>query len=185
MACLALYGSAIAIFFNLYLVHTYYAYANGIFLITAVGVAVGSLLNAGGRKSWIGICFFSLAIGSCVMHYVDGYYRVQRANAPGRLAAAAIVDRETKTSDVLFIYGLDWSPELPYQAHRRAIMIREFQRDAALQEAVREEGINRISSLLICDESPKSASDVLTALQEDGVIFTRRFDRDGCEIYLR
>jgi hypothetical protein len=185
MTCLALYGSAIAIFFNLHLVHTYYSYANGIFLVTAVGVAVGSLLNAGGRKSWIGVCFFSLAIGTCVIHYFDGYYRVQRANAPGRPAAAAIVDRETKPSDVLLIYGLDWSPELPYQAHRRAIMIPEFQRDSTLREAVREEGVNHISSLLICDESPIPSIDVLTALHKDGVNFTRRFDSDGCEIYLR
>jgi hypothetical protein len=185
MTCLALYGSAIAIFFNLHFVHTYYAYSNGIFLVAAVGVAVGSLLNVGGRKSWIGVCFFSLAIGICIMQYFHGYYRLQRANAPGRPAAAAIVDRETKPSDILLIYGLDWSAELPYQAHRRAIMLPSFQRDASLREAVREESVNHISSLLICDEGHKSSSDILTTLHEGGVNFTRRFDRDGCEIYLR
>jgi hypothetical protein len=119
------------------------------------------------------------------MEYFHGYYRVQRANAPGRPAAAAIVDRETKPSDILLIYGLDWSPELPYQAHRRAIMLPEFQRDASLREAVREESVNHISSLLICDEGRKSSSDILTTLHEGGVNLTRRFDRDGCEIYLR
>lgn len=185
MTCLALYGSAIAIFFNLHFVHTYYAYGNGIFLVAAVGVAVGSLLNADGRKSWIGVCFFSLAIGLCITQYFHGYYRVQSTNAPGRPAAAAIVDRETKPSDVLLIYGLDWSSELPYQAHRRAIMLPEFLRDASLREAVREEGVTHISSLLICNESPIPSSDVLTTLHEGGINFTRRFDRDGCEIYLR
>ena len=185
MTCLALYGSASAMFFNLHFVHTYYAYSNGIFLVTAVGVAVGSLLNVGGRKSWIGMCFFSLAIGICIMQYFHGYYRVQHSNAPGRPAAAAIVDRETKPSDILLIDGLDWSSELPYQAHRRAIMMLEAHRDEAFQEAVREEGVNPISSLLICGRGPIPTKDLLTALLQHGINFTRRFDRDGCEIYLR
>ena len=185
LTCLALYASAIAIFFNLHFQHTYYAYANGIFLITLLGAAVGSLLDAGSWKSWVGVCLFSVAIGSCVAHYLDGYYRVQRANAPGRSATAAIIDGATTPNDVLLIYGLDWSPELPYQAHRRAIMIREYQRDASLRQAVREEGAGQISSLLICDEGLKPTSEVLAALSEYGVTFTRRFDSEGCRTYLR
>ena len=183
--CVTLYMSAIAIFFNLYFVHTYYSYANGIFIIAVVGIASGSLLNAGGWRSWAGVCVFVLAIGFSTVHYLHAYYRVQRANAPGRPLLADILDRETKPTDVLLIYGLDWSAELPYQAHRRAIMIREAQRNANLQQAIREEGVNNISNLLICNENLKASADVLTVLREYGVKFGRVFASDGCDIYLR
>jgi len=186
VACLALYVSAIEIFFNVYQVHDYYGYADGLFLIVAIGAAVVGSIEAGGRKSWVGVCLFVLVVYACASHFLSSYYPVQKTNFPGRPHAAEIVASETAPSDVILIFGLDWSPELPYQAHRRAIMrwtnINSIQ--ALTLTTTIESQRDSIGALVACDagRNPQWESAAFHDLRFKKI---RQFSADNCDIFLR
>jgi hypothetical protein len=40
---------------------------------------------------------------------------------------ASFVERSTAAEDVILIVGCDWSPEIPYYSHRRALMIPDWE----------------------------------------------------------
>jgi len=184
---MTLYISAIAIFFNLHFVHTYYAYANGVFLIAAVGICISAALEAGTLRSWAAVCAFILISGTCASRYFDAYYELQKSSAPGRPVAASVIDRETDPADALLVYGLDWSPELPYQAHRRAIMAPAWNAPVgpAVKHAISDLGISHISALVVCDRARELSPALLTNMSSVGFAATRRFSADQCDIYLR
>lgn len=179
LICVALYLSAIAIFFNLHLIHSYYAYANGVFLIAAVGFCLSNAYQAGVARRWAAIGVFAFAIAASVTQYFQEYYKMQKTNAPGRPAVAAVIDRETDPNSVLLIYGLDWSSELPYQARRRAIMAGHAP-ESARQRAIHNLGMNRISSLVVCGDDRKSASAIASSV---GFTARREVTADDCNVY--
>jgi hypothetical protein len=122
-ACLLLALSGPLIFTNLHYVHEYYAYANGIFLIAAVGLSLVALLEKGPalRMPALGAVVVLLAVGAlCHRTY---YYPKQAAeNQEIRLVGEA-VQQATQPEDVILVVGCDWSPEVPYYSRRRALML--------------------------------------------------------------
>ena len=62
--------SAFLIFTNLHLVHNYYAYSNGIFLIAAVSWVIVGLLERTRVRKFLGIVLFLI----CIFYSVNGYY---------------------------------------------------------------------------------------------------------------
>jgi len=182
--CLILYTSAVAIFFNLHVIHTYYAYANGIFLIAAIGFCISAALETRTVRRWAAVCVFAFAICGCVVQYFREYYQLQKTNAPGRPSAAAVIDRETNSTDALLVYGLDWSSEFPYQAHRRAIMAWKAPGEHALQQAIANEGVSHISALVVCDQDRSLASALVANMRSAGFSANRQFTADNCDIYL-
>lgn len=120
--CLALWASAILIFFNLHYIHSYYAYANGIFLIAALGLAIVAVLERGGMWRWAAVYLLAFSIGSFSIRYFLDFYAWQRSDGSTVGAVADVLTHITGSEDVLLTYGLDWSPELPYLTNRRAIM---------------------------------------------------------------
>lgn len=182
--CVALYIAAIAIFFNLHYIHSYYAYANGIFLVAAIGFCIDGALKGGSVRSWAAVCVFAFAVGTCVTHYFDEYYQLQKTNAPGRPLAAAVIDRETKPTDAILVYGLDWSSEFPYQSHRRAIMAWKATGEPALQHAVTNLGVSHISALIVCDKDRSLLPTLVPNMRSAGFAATRQFTADNCNIYL-
>ena len=187
LVCISLYISAIAIFFNLHFIHTYYAYANGIFLIAALGISISAALDAGGQRSWAAVCIFVFVSGACATRYFDAYYELQKTNAPGRPVAASVIDRETNSTDALLIYGLEWSSELPYQAQRRAIMVPTWNDSVgpAAQRTISDLGVSHVSALVVCDGARGQSAALLTNMSSIGFAATRRFSADRCDIFLR
>jgi hypothetical protein len=124
--CLALAASAPLLFFNLHVVHDYYTYANGIFLIGAVGIALVAVLEKGGGWSWAGAVLFLLMSAACLVRYQRDFYPRLATDSdalPEIRAVADSVQKLTSPNDVLLILGMDWSPTIPYYSHRRALMI--------------------------------------------------------------
>ena len=195
-ACIALYAVPVAVFFNLYVQHSYYEYANGILLILAVGIAVAGTLQLGGKQSWAGFALFIAAIGLFMAHYLNGYYEAQRTNFLGRPNAAAIIDKETNPSDVMLVFGAnEWSSEFPYQCHRRAIMgwtgpgpkhvsTPADMKSPALAESIARLKPTNIAALVVCNDARNSGWDY--AARED-LLFqsVRELSADKCDIYLR
>jgi hypothetical protein len=185
LASMVLYVSAFMLFFNLHYIHTYYEYANGIFAIAAIGIAIASLLDGRGWKPWIGILVFALAIGAGVKQYFSEYYLLQHRNSPGRPAAAAILDRDTKPEDIIMVYGLDWSSALPYQAHRRALMAFKRIGDAPLDQEIAKLGASNIAALVICADGRSNSAALVEKWQALGFKTSQSYKADDCEIYER
>ena len=130
-ACLA--GAVVAplVFMNLYVVHNYYAAANELLLIVAVGLVVCGLFGANQERTWAAFAACVLGAVQMTSVYCADYLPVQTI-VPGEVPRLAEICRQACPADkMLVVIGTDWSPELPYYAERRALMIGAIPPDLA------------------------------------------------------
>lgn len=190
LICLGLYIFTSLLFFNLHLIHEYYSYSSVIFLLVGAGLLIADLLLLPGRRAWIGFILFVGLVATCAYRYRARYYFIQRSNAPGTPHLAAIIDSTTQPSGVIIITGLDWSPELPFQSHRRAIMdpgAAKFWAGSDLgpmTAAIRNQGPASIPEVVSCD-SMRGTGHTLAILHLVGIEGSPALHADGCDIYLR
>ncbi len=188
--CVALYAGTILLFFNLHVVHEYYPYSNAVFLVVATGVLITCVLRIPGPRGWIGVALLVLEIGACGFRYFTHYYPIQSTNAPGRPEVAAMIEDTTRSQDVILILGLEWSPELPYQSHRRAIMDTTLGRSPAswslppIKHAIANQGAGKVAALVACDLG-RYGPHLSTLLQEVGMPRSTALHADNCDIYER
>lgn len=190
VACLVLYVATTLTFFNLHYQHEYYPYSDAIFLVVAIGALIASVLKIRGPGAWIGIELLVVEMAACGYCYLTHYYPIQSKNAPGRPAAAALVDNTTKPDSVIVILGMDWSSEFPYQSHRRAIMdtsfsIKELISDSGpVERAISNEGPQNIAALVACDEGRHELR-LPMLLRDIGLPPAANLHADACDIYER
>ncbi len=120
--CLAGFLAGYLLFVNLHVVHDYYAYANGVFLLAAIGFAVVGALERGGSRRAAGIALLALALLSSAHAYRQRQYPRQSRNNTGIAQLAGVVRRLTGPNDVVVGMGFDWSSEIPFYAERRGFM---------------------------------------------------------------
>ena len=189
-ACVTLYIGTILVFFNLHLVHEYYSYSIAVLLLIAIGVLISAILKVPGQRAWLGVALLTFQMAACGYRYFSHYYPLQRKNAPGRFQAAALIDRITKPQDVILILGLDWSAELPYQSHRRAIMDATFVRDSdswgmePVRRAVANQGPQNVAALVACDKG-RDGMRLSKLLQDVGMSHAAAMHADDCDVYAR
>jgi len=187
LTCLALYLAVPMTFANLHAVHDYYAYANGIFLLGALGFGTLGLLE--GDTSRRRLAFFLLpgflALG--FTGYSRGYLQVQRRDHRDFMPLADTIQRLTHPEDVVLIYGWDWSPELPYLAQRRALMDRAERplgnpaMRAALINLRRER--RRLGVLAVCSSSRSHTRLVAHAQRNLGFAEKAVYSDAICDLY--
>lgn len=117
-----IYLSGLVIFTNLYYVHDYYFYANGIYLLAALGFGLLNLLE---QRSLTALTIFIVLptiIGIFLVSYKKSYYPQQADSNLAIPDLGHIIERAVPGDKVLLIYGYDWSSEIPYYAKRKAIM---------------------------------------------------------------
>lgn len=122
-ACLGLFLAAPLLFTNLHYVHEYYGYANGVFLVAAVGFCVVALAERGGAYALGAGCLFLLALSAFATRYVITYYPRQATVDTDVPTLAEYLHVRTVGEDIIVVAGCDWSPEIPYYSGRRALMI--------------------------------------------------------------
>jgi hypothetical protein len=187
-ACLLAYFVPPLVFTNLYWFHEYYPFANHIFLIGAVGLALtalyerGPLLKAVAAVAVLG----SLALSPWV--YADHYYPMQTTNVTHSLPACQAVRDLTAPDDVILVVGCDWCSEVPYYCRRRALMITSWWPDVRLEllpqylEATRD---YRLGALVV--HSPDRYEDefplIRAALAERGLQPVRRYQDEEYDVY--
>ena len=190
LIALGLYVATPMIFFHLHVLHVYYPYSSAIFLVVAAGMLIADMLALQSLRAWIGFVLLVALIGTCIDRYRENAYVFQKLNAPGRPDVAAIIDRTTKSNDVVLITGLDWSSELPYQSHRRAIMdsagvASDFPSSLGpIATAIRNQHADKIPEVVVCD-SMRSSNRSLELLQAAGIQSSDPLRADNCDIYLR
>lgn len=134
---LVAYLAPMAVFTNLHIAHPYYQAANIVFATSIVGLVVWwcrQRAQASGklaRPLWLVglLCLLSLV-------QIAGNYakRMKEARQPTRESQIAVLIKEaTPDNAVIVAFGMDWSSELPYFAHRRAVMVPDWAPTSALE----------------------------------------------------
>lgn len=111
------------LFSNLYFVHDYYFYANGILLLGVLVLAWSQLLDlevfSAGAKWAVIVATVALQVAS----YLPTYFKAQLRPIEETPELGSILNAVTKPDDVVLVFGQDWDARLSYTSHRRAIMV--------------------------------------------------------------
>ena len=128
LVCLAAFIAGPAVFTNLYAVHNYYFFANGIFLIAFGSFGILTVLRSGGRPARMTRLFLLplLVAGLLWTYRYSAYAPRARYGEDDVLRFAATIRAHTGAADVIVMYGHDWNPTLPYYSRRRALMDRWY-----------------------------------------------------------
>lgn len=122
-ACLTVFIIPQLIFSNLYFVHDYYFYANGVFLVAALGFSLAELIE---QTAVPAVARWTLVGTVMVLHlgtYMHLYLDEQRTNiSPPPITK--LLEDISAPGDLLVILGIDWDGYIPYYAERPALMLR-------------------------------------------------------------
>jgi hypothetical protein len=115
-----------AVFAPLDTAFDYYWYGAGLFLVAAVGLAAVALLECDDARRHLAWLLVLLVAAGGVHGYATTMLPLQRLDAYRKpdwlIRLARAVSDATRQEDVIVAIGLDWNPELPYYARRRALM---------------------------------------------------------------
>ncbi len=124
---LGLYLLYFMVFENLLFVHDYYPMSNTVYLVFALAVSVGALMERGGVGSALGA---AMLVGVVVIE-LTGYFTGPRFEAERHvyndddpiLSVAKFLREHTAPTDPILVYGDDWSSEIPYYGERRGFVV--------------------------------------------------------------
>ena len=146
-----------AVFTNLYFIHDYYHYANGVFLSLFLGFTVVSMLDSvPGRLKLFPLAvlaFFFLAL--LRSEYKASYdFWTHRVTPTAQISQ--LIRDTTKENDVLLIYGYDWDSTIPYYSQRRSLMDKWDMslKDPKMVRALEVLGGDKIKAMLILGDRP-------------------------------
>jgi hypothetical protein len=126
LVLLASFASGILVFTNLYVIHEYYHYANGVYLLAIFGLGLGALWDRATVLSRFccGFIVAPLLAGLMVWSYVHRSLPQQLYVETALLDLAKGIKQCTPVGSTILVYGSEWESTLPYYAERRAIMER-------------------------------------------------------------
>jgi hypothetical protein len=112
-------------FTKLYFVHSYYAYANGIFLIIALGVIMANFIDSdiSFKRTTGYLLLIIMLICSIAHYYTDNNLRPAQGSTSRFADIKKDIDAYTSDKDILLIFGADWSSDMPYYLERRTAMV--------------------------------------------------------------
>jgi hypothetical protein len=189
LVCIFLFIVVPLTFTNIHIIHSYYPYANGVFLIAALGWSVIALGETGLLGFYLSRAVLLFAILGCCLEYQRSLLPVQRANVNPYPGIAAAIRKGTQVNDVIIIFGLDWSAELPYLAERRALMLRTNPELDSNEVKLAVEDISqdhrRIGGLVACGAQEKDAIHYSPWLTRFNLAQSPNYDDATCSGYFR
>jgi hypothetical protein len=173
---------------QLFSVHVYYTYENGIFLIAVVGCGIVAFLEGGPWARWAGVALFGFALAAMSANYLRGYYVDQASGDMAPMTLGLLTRQMTSADDVMLVYGLAYSPDLPYSAGRRAIMDWKNRSidDPVIRvplDRLRAEGA-RIGALVVCGAARDEAT-VRANVAKLGFPEQPRHTEPYCDLYVK
>ncbi len=154
------------IFTNLYYVHSYYYYANSIFISISFGFVLISLIEFNFNKKTqliqsyiivpIILLFYLGYIGSNyytlqVSNNIELGYTGSNYSNTELISLANVIKNNTHDDEVLLIYGQDWDSSLPYYSQRKSLMDRYdlSPSDQRIQSALSKLNDSRITAMVV------------------------------------
>lgn len=139
------------VFANLYQIHDYYLYSNGIFFLALLALPLQQMFEhphvpAAGRWG-----AFAAVVAAQLFTYFGNYFPMQRAALRETPEIARVLQHVTKPDDVFVGLGMNWSSILPYYAERRALMIpdRYLHDDPVIAQSLKNLGRARVAALVL------------------------------------
>ena len=175
------------VFTSVHVIHSYYTYASGVFLIAAVGWSIVGLLENGLFRRAIGLAVFVVCVSGSVIEYYAHYHIIQKKDALALNNLVQAVKRVTNPRDVILVFGQDWSSEIPYYSQRRALMwpqwmVRNWD-SPALKEAVGRLSGNHIGALILCYRARRDVRLLEKARRGLGLRVNPEFEDRTCTLY--
>jgi hypothetical protein len=173
---------------SLFTVHVYYSYENGYLLAVVAGCGIVTCLEGSRLVRWAGVALYAAALAAMATTYLNGYYLDQSAPDSGPMQIAVLTDERTAPDDVMLIYGLDYSPVLPYEARRRAIMDwknRDLDEPAirSTLDAMAADGVH-LGAVVACGDA-RSNVVVLANIARLGYPHAPAHAEPYCDLYLK
>ena len=189
-AMLLLYAVPFVVFTNLHMVHNYYQYANGLFLVVLLACALDALDSIAVpqlKPAGVAIAGVFMIAGFC-RDFLPVITPAPTDN--NTLNLAAYIRSHSNEEDVMLVFGEDWSSALPYYATRRAMLVPDWVPDNALGTMRGNQqsftGNYRLGLVVVCPNrlamQPRTASEYALLLQ--AVTRDRRKNTvAGCVVY--
>jgi hypothetical protein len=185
--CVAAFLSAFLLFTSVHLIHNYYAYANGIFLIGGVAWCIVGALERAGLVRVVGLGIFLAGVSAGLFRYYDRFYEIQKSNAVALTDVSRAVERVTDPRDVILIFGHDWSSEIPFYSRRRALMWPNWMpqsfRNKRWETATARLGTSHVGALLLCGPAKTNDRLVTGVHQLLGAEAVPAFEDRTCAVY--
>lgn len=170
--------------------HTYYQTENALFLSAAGGFVAYGLIRRRGAVRLAGCAVLLLFVFSGLTRYYIAYFPYATKNDTNTLEAGERAKQFTKASDIIIVQGQDWSSEIPFYAHRRAIMDRSFSPEL-LTRQVKGALPAAVGDVLVCADARKNPEKLdldgkLNQIQQlYGIRMEATFDDGFCIHYTR
>ncbi|MFM8333618.1 MAG: hypothetical protein ACKN9T_18220, partial [Candidatus Methylumidiphilus sp.] len=179
---LALFALPFLIFFNLHRIHNYYQNANAVFLSLAMGVAlIGALETASPTRRVMLKTFYWLVVLTFTMSSM-WYFNFKSSHYSRYMDLASYLHQHTPINSVIVFSGQSWSPEIPYQAKRMALMLPDEFPSDVLESGLRKtiEAGEKVSAYVRC------GSGALDGMVGKYFNIARAPESDiaGCKVYL-
>jgi hypothetical protein len=164
----------------------YYPYANGLFLIAALGFCIAGLIGLQGHARVSGLILLGLSIGLALYQYHVSFHQAQAIEDISVQGIAKAIQQNSKPEDVVMVYGMDWSSELPYSSHRRGIMVRDNTGAAnpMLQKSLANLGSNRIGAIAFCRAARALSAEIEGSTCLYGFEESPKYEDNICALYL-
>ena len=128
--CVGLFLLFFMVFENLLFVHDYYPFSNTIYLLFALAVAVGGLVEAKPQFAPFWALLFTGVIAINLNAYFTGRLFAEEVqyfdDTHPVLATAKFLKEKTSSDDPLLVYGDLWNSQLPYYGERKAFVVPTF-----------------------------------------------------------
>ncbi len=118
------------VFFNLYVFHDYYFYANGAFACVLVGLVAAELWDrrTSGWTSALPAVAVLVVVGYAQFrNYRAGHWQTQSTIAQGDYDFTRLLRELTDPEDVIVVHSVGWSSSLAYFSQRRLLTIPDSQ----------------------------------------------------------
>ncbi|WP_424813618.1 hypothetical protein [Roseococcus sp. YIM B11640] len=123
--CAIGFVTPILLFTNLHMVHNYYQYANGAFLLAALAIALGTLAGRRAGGAALAGVLLVVVVGAQGMRFHRQNMEWIRSGIEARdpYAIALLARERTPEGSALIFLGDDWSSTIPYYAQRRSLAL--------------------------------------------------------------
>jgi hypothetical protein len=196
LALLLLFGYLLPFltFTNLHYKHSYYQFENFAFLTALVGLAIASLARRGKAGALAATAAAAVVIGFSVIVLKGFFIPLIVADQSERpfLEIARYVREHSRDNDVMLVFGMDWSSEIPYYATRRAIMVPDWTPHASLIRLLDPRaafGPDPVGAVVVC---PNTLAPPYSRMRPTYVAILAKYSGDfssaqvgGCEVLTR
>ncbi|MBI2497639.1 MAG: hypothetical protein HYV75_06910 [Opitutae bacterium] len=150
LGCLVVFLSGQLIFSNLYWVHSYYFYANSLFLLAAVGFCLAEIFEHPAVPRWGARLLLVAVLGLQLSAYERTYHAFVR-DRPPIPPVAELVAAVSQPDEIVIVFGQDWDATLPYYSGRKALMLRSNREEdlAVLRQSLARVDRNQIAAVVL------------------------------------